>query len=147
MSRFGFVRRRREAALIRRTFKDMGVKAPSPAVSVDTLSGGNQQKVCLGRLLATDPRLLILDEPTRGIDVGVKEDVHRTLDALTRSGLSVVVVTADLDEMSRIVDRVCVFSGGAIVETLQGDEITTERLREAAFSLRDQPAASALGRA
>jgi len=136
LSRFGFVRRRREAALVRRIFAEMGVKAPSPDVSVDTLSGGNQQKVCLGRLLATGPKLLILDEPTRGIDVGVKEDVHRTLDALTRRGLSVIVVTADLDEMARIVDRVCIFSGGAIVETLHRADITTQRLREAAFSLR-----------
>lgn len=140
LSRFGFVRRLREAALIHRVFKEMGVKAPSPAESVDTLSGGNQQKVCLGRLLATGPRLLILDEPTRGIDVGVKEDVHRTLDALTRRGLSIIVVTADLDEMSRIVDRVCMFSGGGIIETLHGADITTERLRQVAFSLRGSPA-------
>ena len=137
VSHFGFIRSQRETSLIRRYFSEMGVKAPSPDVSIDTLSGGNQQKVCLGRLLATEPRVLILDEPTRGIDVGVKEDVHRTVDALTRKGLSVIVITADLDEMARIVDRVCIFSGGRIVQTLRGDEITTERLREAAFSRDD----------
>jgi simple sugar transport system ATP-binding protein len=138
LSQFGFVRRRREAGLIRRYFSEMGIKAANPAVSIDALSGGNQQKVCLGRLLATQPRLLILDEPTRGIDVGVKEDVHRTVDALTRSGLGVIVITADLDEMARIVDRVCIFSDGRIVETLRGSgEITTQRLRAAAFDRRD----------
>ena len=137
LSHYGFVRRQREAGLIRRYFSEMGIKAANPAVSIDALSGGNQQKVCLGRLLATQPRLLILDEPTRGIDVGVKEDVHRTVDALTRKGLGVIVITADLDEMARIVDRVCIFSGGRIVETLQGDEITTQRLRAAAFDRRD----------
>ncbi len=143
LSRFGFVRRQREAGLIRRYFSEMGIKAANPAVSIDALSGGNQQKVCLGRLLATQPRLLILDEPTRGIDVGVKEDVHRTVDALTRNGLGVIVITADLDEMARIVDRVCIFSDGRIVETLWGSgEITTQRLRAAAFDRRDVAEAS-----
>ncbi len=134
LSRFGFVRRHAERAMVGRYFRELGVKAPGADVAVDTLSGGNQQKVCLARLLATGPQILILDEPTRGIDVGVKEDVHRTVDALTARGLSVIVVTTDLDEMSRIADRVCVFSGGAIIETLHGAEITTQRLRQAAFS-------------
>ncbi|WP_204259571.1 sugar ABC transporter ATP-binding protein [Lichenicola cladoniae] len=134
LSLFGFVRRQAETSMIGRYFRELGVKAPSPDVAVDTLSGGNQQKVCLGRLLATQPQLLILDEPTRGIDVGVKEDVHRMVDALTAQGLSVIVVTTDLDEMSRITDRVCIFLDGEIVETLYGDDITPERLRQAAFS-------------
>jgi len=137
LSRLGFIRRRAEAELIRRYFREMGVKAPSPSVSIDTLSGGNQQKVCLGRLLATKPSILILDEPTRGIDVGVKEDVHRMVDDLTSQGLGVIVVTADLGEMSRIVDRVCVFSGGTIVETLHAPDISKERLLKAAFNRRD----------
>jgi simple sugar transport system ATP-binding protein len=137
LSRLGFIRRRAETELIRRYFREMGVKAPSPSVSVDTLSGGNQQKVCLGRLLATKPSILIMDEPTRGIDVGVKEDVHRMVDDLTRQGLGVIVVTADLGEMSRIVDRVCVFSGGTIVETLHAPDISKERLLKAAFNRRD----------
>jgi simple sugar transport system ATP-binding protein len=137
LSRLGFVKRRAEADLIRRYFREMGVKAPNPAVSIDTLSGGNQQKVCLGRLLATKPSILILDEPTRGIDVGVKEDVHRMVDALTRQGLSVIIVTADLGEMARIVDRVCIFEGGTIVETLHAPDITKERLLKAAFNRRD----------
>ena len=133
VSRYGFMDAGAETALVSRYFAEMGVKAPNPKVSIDTLSGGNQQKVCLGRLLATQPKILILDEPTRGIDVGVKEDVHRTVDALTERGLAVIVITADLDEMARIVDRVCIFSAGRIVQTLRGDDITTQRLREAAF--------------
>lgn len=137
LSRLGFVRRRAEARLIQTYFREMGVKAPNPAVSIDTLSGGNQQKVCLGRLLATKPSVLILDEPTRGIDVGVKEDVHRMVDALTRQGLSVIVVTADLGEMARVVDRVCIFADGTIVETLHAPDITKERLLKAAFNRRE----------
>ena len=134
LSRGTFIRRDAERSLVDRMFRAMNVKARDPSVSIDTLSGGNQQKVCLGRVLATAPTLLILDEPTRGIDVGVKEDVHATIDRLTREGLAVIVVTTDLDEMARVTDRVCVFRDGAIAVTLEGDAITKERLREVAFA-------------
>jgi ABC-type sugar transport system ATPase subunit len=133
LSSLGWIDTAREGEMAQRYFRQMGVKAPNLATPGDSLSGGNQQKVCLGRVIATGPRLLILDEPTRGIDVGVKEDVHRQIDALTNQGMSVIIVTTDLDEMVRAVDRVCVFSGGAIVETLVGADITKERLRAAAF--------------
>jgi simple sugar transport system ATP-binding protein len=93
------------------------------------LSGGNQQKVCLGRVLATQPRLLILDEPTRGIDVGVKQDVLRIIDELSNNGVSVIIVSTDTDELVRAVDRVCVFRKGSIEEIVTGDDITTDNLR------------------
>jgi len=137
LARGGWIDRRREEETARHFFDRMGVKALGLETLADNLSGGNQQKVCLGRVIATGPKLLIFDEPTRGIDVGVKEDVHRLIDQLTNGGTSVVVVTTDLDEMVRLVDRVCVFSGGEIVETLVGDEIDKERLRAAAFDRRD----------
>lgn len=125
----GFFRQGAETALSARYFAAMGIKAAGPDAAVDTLSGGNQQKVCLGRVLATQPRLLILDEPTRGIDVGVKQDVLRIIDALTRDGVSVIVVSTDTDEMVRIADRVCLFEKGRITRELSGSDITTERLR------------------
>jgi len=128
-SRFGFIDRESESSVIRRYFDAMGVKAPSPEYAVDTLSGGNQQKVCLGRVLATRPRLLIVDEPTRGIDVGVKQDVLRILDELSDGGICVIIVSTDADELVRAVDRACVFDHGGIKETLTGDAITVERLR------------------
>jgi simple sugar transport system ATP-binding protein len=133
LSRHGWIDAGREETTARGFFQRMGIKAPGLETPADQLSGGNQQKVCLGRVIATDPKLLILDEPTRGIDVGVKEDVHRLIDQLTTAGTSVVVVTTDLDEMVRLVDRVCVFAEGRIVETLAGSGITKERLRAAAF--------------
>ncbi|HET7313496.1 sugar ABC transporter ATP-binding protein [Salinisphaera sp.] len=132
VSRFGVLDRGREQSIIDRYFKSMEIKAESADISIDTLSGGNQQKVCLGRVLATDPRLLILDEPTRGIDVGVKEDVHRLVDELTDDGVSVIVVTSDLDEVVRIVDRVCVFADGRVVEEFAGADMTPEALHAAA---------------
>ncbi len=134
LSRATFIRRDAERSMVSRMFRAMNVKARDPSISIDTLSGGNQQKVCLGRVLATEPALLILDEPTRGIDVGVKEDVHAMIDRLTREGLAVIVVTTDLDEMARITDRVCVFRDGAIVATLTGEAITKQKLRAVAFA-------------
>lgn len=131
-SRAGFIDRAAESAVVDRYFHAMGVKAPSPDYAVDTLSGGNQQKVCLGRVLATKPRLLIVDEPTRGIDIGVKQDVLRILDELSREGVAVIIVSTDTDELVRAVDRVCIFDHGDIRETLTGDEITVERLRATA---------------
>ncbi|WP_334175093.1 sugar ABC transporter ATP-binding protein [Pseudoxanthobacter sp.] len=131
-SHAGFVDMAAEAAVVERYFRAMGIKAPGPEAAVDTLSGGNQQKVCLGRVLATEPRLLIVDEPTRGIDIGVKQDVLRIIDALARSGVAVILVSTDTDELVRAADRVCIFEHGAIRETLTGDAISSERLRRAA---------------
>jgi len=128
-SAFGFVQHKREAELSESYFASMGIKAPNAAAAVDMLSGGNQQKVCLGRVLATEPRMLILDEPTRGIDVGVKQDVLRIIDRLSRTGVSVIIVSTDTDELVRTVDRVCVFRHGAIQEIVEGDKITTDNLR------------------
>ncbi|MFO1139842.1 MAG: sugar ABC transporter ATP-binding protein [Paracoccus sp. (in: a-proteobacteria)] len=127
--RGGFIDREAEAGVVAHYFGAMDVKSPGPEYAVDTLSGGNQQKVCLGRVLATNPRLLIVDEPTRGIDVGVKQDVLRIIDELSETGVSVIIVSTDTDELVRAVDRVCVFEHGAIKETLTGDDITVERLR------------------
>lgn len=128
---FGFVQGSAESSLCKTYFNSMGIKAPNASAVVNTLSGGNQQKVCLGRVLATEPKLLILDEPTRGIDVGVKQDVLRIIDALSKTGVSIIIVSTDTDELVRAVDRVCVFRDGTIHETIIGDDITTERLRRA----------------
>lgn len=128
-SRMGFINHAAEDSVVSYYFNAMGVKALSPDYSVNTLSGGNQQKVCLGRVLATQPRLLMVDEPTRGIDMGVKQDVLRIIDELSNAGVAVIIVSTDTDELVRAVDRVCVFDQGSIKETLRGADITVERLR------------------
>ncbi len=114
LSRSGFMNRRAESALVERFSRLFAVKAASAAAPLSSLSGGNQQKVLLSRLVATQPRLVVLNEPTRGIDVGVKEEVHRLVDGLTREGVPVIVITSDLDEMLRIVDRVALFVDGRV---------------------------------
>lgn len=128
VSRGGVIDASAEKGIVRRYFDHFRVKASSPDVLLGTLSGGNQQKVCLGRVLATAPSLLILDEPTRGIDVGVKEEVHRIMDELTRDHLSVIVITSDLDEMVRMVDRVCVFVNGRIEREYRGAQISKDAI-------------------
>lgn len=125
----GFINKKYEKETSDNYFKSMEIKAPSSASPVGHLSGGNQQKVCLGRVLATQPKLLILDEPTRGIDIGVKQDVLRIINDLSNTGISVIIVSTDTDELTRAVDRVCVFQDGTIKKIIVGDDITTENLR------------------
>ena len=124
----------RERALVADFFRRLSIKARGAEQPVGQLSGGNQQKVLLSRLLATRPKLLILNEPTRGIDVGVKEEVHRIVDGLTREGVSVVIVTSDLDEMLRSVDRVVLFAGGRIVGDRPAAELTKDDVLAIAYS-------------
>jgi ABC-type sugar transport system ATPase subunit len=124
----------RERDLVADLFKRMSIKARDASQPVGQLSGGNQQKVLLSRLLATKPRLLILNEPTRGIDVGVKEEVHRIVASLTRDGVSVIIVTSDLDEMLRAVDRVLLFVDGVVVDDRTATSLTKEDVLRIAFS-------------
>ena len=130
VSRNGFLDRAAETRLSDRYFVSMGIKAATADAAVDTLSGGNQQKVCLGRVMATDPRLLILDEPTRGIDVGVKQDVLAIIDELSARGVCVIIVSTDTDELVRATDRVCVFAEGRVRREIRGGEIDAEALRD-----------------
>ena len=134
VSRHGWISAARESALVGRFFAALGIKADSPATRVGALSGGNQQKVCLSRLLATRPRLLILNEPTRGIDVGVKEEVHRLVNELTQDGVGVIVVSSDLDETLRIVDRVVLFAGGRVVADRPAAGLSKDEILATAFT-------------
>jgi ribose transport system ATP-binding protein len=118
---------RRAAAAI----QAFGIHAPSPSVSVGSLSGGNQQKVLLARLLETKPRVLLLDEPTRGIDVGAKSQIYQIIDQLARAGVAVLVISSELPEIVGIADRVLVMLDGRIVgevASAPGAPITQERI-------------------
>lgn len=101
-------------------------RVSSPRQPIEELSGGNQQKILLGRLLALSPKLLVLDEPTLGVDVATKEEVHRLVDELTARGMSVILLAYDTDEMVRTVDRVIAFQDGRVSGELTGDEITAD---------------------
>ncbi|MDT0682995.1 sugar ABC transporter ATP-binding protein [Roseicyclus sp. F158] len=109
-----------------KVIKDVQVKAPGPDVPVDTLSGGNQQKVVIARWLNHHTPILIFDEPTRGIDVGAKSEIYHLMRQLTEEGYSIIMISSELPEVMGLSDRVCVFRSGAIVATIEGDEITSE---------------------
>ncbi|MDP9207976.1 MAG: ATP-binding cassette domain-containing protein, partial [Actinomycetota bacterium] len=102
----------------------------SPDQPVAELSGGNQQKVLLARILCLDPKVLILDEPTRGIDVGAKAEVQSLIDDLAGKGLGVLLISSELEEVVEGSDSVVVLKDGAVVGTLRRDEIGEDRIME-----------------
>ncbi len=122
----------RERAAVTRTIRELLIKVSSPDVEVTALSGGNQQKVVIGKALLTQPKLLLLDEPGRGIDVGAKAEVFRTMRALAREGLAVMFATSDLKEVMAVADRIVVMAGGRVTGDFSRAEATEERLVAAA---------------
>ncbi|MDY0874408.1 sugar ABC transporter ATP-binding protein [Dongia rigui] len=132
--------RQRAAEAIR----SLGIRTLNAAVTVGSLSGGNQQKVLLSRLLETKPRVLLLDEPTRGIDVGAKSQIYQIIDGLARSGAAVVVISSELPEIVGISDRVLVMRDGHIVGQIEGRPeapITQEKIMDIATSAASLSAA------
>lgn len=104
------------------------VKAQGPYARIDTLSGGNQQKVVIARWINHDMRVLIFDEPTRGIDVGAKAEIYALMRAFTNAGYSIIMISSELPEIIGMSDRVCVFRSGGIVATLEDEKITSEEV-------------------
>lgn len=115
-----------------RTIRDLEIKVADPKHSINSLSGGNQQKVVIGKGILTDPKILLLDEPTRGIDVGAKTDVFQIIDNLAAQGLGIIFVASELKEIMAVSDRVIVMSNGRITGDFTGAEITEEALVTAA---------------
>jgi monosaccharide-transporting ATPase len=128
LSRLGLVSDSKIDAIVEKYMTRLRIKASSPDQLVGDLSGGNQQKVLLARLLATGPKVLLLDEPTRGIDVGAKAEVQSLIDELAAEGLGVVLVSSDAEELIEGADRVVVLRDGVVVGILTGDDVTTEEL-------------------
>jgi simple sugar transport system ATP-binding protein len=113
-----------------RYVQQLKIKTPSVQTCVATLSGGNQQKVLLARWLATNPKVLILDEPTRGIDIGAKAEIEQLIAQLRDSGLAVILVSSELEDIVRTCDRVVVLRDRRIVGEVAGADISQQRLME-----------------
>jgi ABC-type sugar transport system ATPase subunit len=128
----GFLARRREQSEMQRVAGQLGLDCRSPGDAVSTLSGGNQQKVLLARWLLVNPDVLFLDDPTRGIDVGAKQDIYRTIDALAREGKGVLLVSSELPELVRCCDRILVLCEGRLAATFTAAEATQEKILAAA---------------
>jgi rhamnose transport system ATP-binding protein len=122
------VERERERADTERERARLRLRAPSLDAPAATLSGGNQQKLALARCLLARPRLLLLDDPTRGVDIGAKAEIHELLRELARSGTSMLFRSTELDELLAVAARVLVFHRGRLLETLAGSELTRERV-------------------
>ena len=105
---FGLVSTKGEQELADRTIRNLGIQASGPRQVAGTLSGGNQQKLVIGKWLLTQPRVLLLDEPTRGIDVGAKAEIYRLIGALAEQGLAIVLVSSELPELTLLSDRILV---------------------------------------
>jgi erythritol transport system ATP-binding protein len=118
----------REKAAIGAMIKDLAIKAKNPDFEVTSMSGGNQQKVVIGKALMTGPKVLLMDEPSRGIDVGAKADVFRTMRRLASEGLAILFSTSDLEEVMALSDRIAVMSNGRMVTILDRDAATEDMI-------------------
>ena len=128
--RFGFINGQQERALVERYRKSLNIRMASPDQKVRNLSGGNQQKVVLARWLALGPRVLIVDEPTRGIDVGAKAEVHMLLHEMAMSGIGIIAISSELPEIMAISDRILVIRAGRLAGVLEQQDASEERLMQ-----------------
>ena len=126
----GLLRRREEDALVERYRRKLGIRMASPDQAVGNLSGGNQQKVVLARWLALQPKVLIVDEPTRGIDVAAKSEVHALLYELAASGIAILAISSELPEILTISDRIVTMREGRVTGEVGRAEASEERLMQ-----------------
>ncbi|HID16117.1 MAG TPA: sugar ABC transporter ATP-binding protein, partial [Candidatus Atribacteria bacterium] len=126
--RSGFVKHREELKKSELYFRKLNIKAPSMDMDVYNLSGGNQQKVCLAKALINDPEIILLDEPTRGIDVGAKTEIYKLISDLAKEGKSIVFVSSELPEVIGCSDRVYSMANGKITHEFIEDEISEENI-------------------
>ena len=132
LSTGGWISRTRERAMVRDQVETLGVSPPVIERAVDTLSGGNQQKVVIGKWLAAKPRVLILDEPTRGVDVGAKADIHEIIGALAAAGTAILLISSELPEVLAVSDRIYVLHEGHVSAELDRTEATEATVMHAA---------------
>ncbi len=140
LSRAGLVSAAKQDEIVRFFMERLRIKASGPDQKVSDLSGGNQQKVLLARWLCLNPKVLLLDEPTRGIDVGAKAEVQALIDELARDGLGVLLISSDLEELIEGSDRVVILKDGRAVGHLAGEEVTEEGLLAALATAPPEPA-------
>jgi rhamnose transport system ATP-binding protein len=139
LTKWGLLSKRREQSTVAELLKLYDVRAQSPEQPIGTLSGGNQQKALLGRWLGRDPQVIILDEPTRGVDVGAKAQIHAVIDRLAANGKGVLLISSDLPELVGMSDRILIMNRGRIAAELQGHDKTEHNVLLAASGLLSVP--------
>ncbi|MEC9117391.1 MAG: sugar ABC transporter ATP-binding protein [Planctomycetota bacterium] len=130
----GLIRRRKEAKVVETSIRKMAVRHESIEQDVQTLSGGNQQKVVIARWLGGDRRIYLVDEPTRGVDVGSRKKIYEVFSELAKAGKAVLMVSSDLDELLEVCDRILVMSAGTLAGEFHRSSWTREAIMEACFS-------------
>ena len=134
----GWIQDSEDEAIAKSFVERLSVATTNIRQRVTGLSGGNQQKVILARWLATSPRILLLDEPTKGIDVGAKAEIHRIMDTLARQGLSIILISSEMPELLAMCDRVLVLRSGRIVAEYEHDEVTQEKVLRSAMGQNER---------
>lgn len=125
----------KEREIVDEYIQKLSVKAPDSETAISSLSGGNQQKVIIASWLAADPKVLILDEPTRGVDVGSKSEIYEIMNELVKMGVSIIMVSSELPEILNMSDRIMVMNGGRITKVLNHDEATQEIIMQYAVNM------------
>jgi ABC-type sugar transport system ATPase subunit len=129
-----FINRKVEKEMSVTVFNRLKIRAPSIETVVVNLSGGNQQKVVVGKWLLANPQILFIDEPTKGIDVGAKAEIYKIMNELTKSGISIVMVSSDMPELVSMSDRCLVLSNSRITGEFTGADITQDNIMRAAIA-------------
>ncbi len=130
--RLGFLRLGAERSYVREVIRRLDVRLAGMEVEIQTLSGGNQQKVLIGRALSLDPKILVFDEPTRGVDIGAKSEIYGFIEELVASGVAVLLISSEMEEILRLSDRVLVLRNGRVAAMLDRGEATESRIMHAA---------------
>ncbi len=134
--RLGMIDETAEAVSLRKAIEEFEIRAPSNTAVINTLSGGNQQKVALGKIMEVDPEILILDEPTRGIDVGTKQQIYFFIHELAKQGKSIIVISSELPELIGVCQRIIVMRSGHIVGDVSGAAINEEEIMRYAMGIK-----------
>jgi len=143
-SRFGLIRRSTEEEAINEIIRLLNIRCDGIEGPVGSLSGGNQQKIVIGKWLMTEPRIILLNDPTRGVDVGTKQELYQSLRRLADQGAAILFYSTDYDELIGCCDRVLVLYGGGVIRVLEGDAITERNLVASALNLPVAEAKSGL---
>lgn len=138
-ARFGIISRKAEAGTVARMIEQLQIRAENLDHPVETLSGGNQQKVVIAKWLATKPSLLLLIDPTRGIDIGTKQEIYRLLRRLAEEGLAIMIYTTDYDELVGLCDRALIIYDGCVRAELAGDDLSEHNILKNALNLGEAP--------
>ena len=128
------VQEKRMRERVKSYFEGLRIKAPTMSTKVATLSGGNQQKVVIARSLNTEPRIIIMDEPTKGIDVGSKNDIYNIINQMAADGVAVIMISSELPELMGMSDRYVIMADGKVVGELSRAEGTEDKIMELAVS-------------